>query len=206
MNNLREKLKGRKLILASASPRREQLLSGLDLTFNIEYNENLSEDYHPETDPVLVPLHLAELKSYGFLRELNDEEILITADTLVFCNGEILGKPSDRDDAIKILGKLSGNMHEVITGVTIRSNKHKRSFTSVTKVYFRTLSHEEITYYTDNYSPYDKAGAYGAQEWIGYVAIEKIEGSFFNVMGLPVQRLYQELSLFLDSEESFNSL
>ena len=97
-------------------------------------------------------------------------------------------------------------MHEVITGVTIRSNKLKRSFTSKTKVYFRALSHEEITYYTDNYSPYDKAGAYGAQEWIGYVAIEKIEGSFFNVMGLPVQRLYQELSIFFDLEESSNLL
>lgn len=206
MNNLQTKLQKRKLILASASPRREQLLSGLDLPFSIEYNENLSEDYHPETDPTLVPLHLAELKSYGFPRDLDNAEILITADTLVYCNGEILGKPADRDDAIRILWKLSGNMHEVITGVTIRSNKNKKSFTSVTKVYFRTLSLEEIAYYTDNYSPYDKAGAYGAQEWIGYIAIEKIEGSFFNVMGLPVQRLYQELSLFLKSEESSNSL
>lgn len=197
MKNLLIKLRGRAIILASASPRRKQLLEGLDLPFSIEYNDNISEDYHPETDPYLVPLHLSELKSAGFLRKLDDSEILITADTLVFCNGTILGKPSGRDHAIEILKKLSGNMHEVITGVTLRSNKLTRSFTSVTKVYFRNLSVEEITYYVDEYAPYDKAGSYGAQEWIGYVAIERIEGSFFNVMGLPVQRLYQELNEFI---------
>lgn len=188
------------MILASASPRRKQLLEGLDLPFSIEYNDNISEDYHPETDPYLVPLHLSELKSDGFLRKLDDSEILVTADTLVFCNGEILGKPSGRENAIEILKKLSGNMHEVITGVTIRSNRLTKSFTSITKVYFRILTDEEIAYYIDEYSPYDKAGAYGVQEWIGYVAIEKIEGSFYNVMGLPVQRLYEELNDFIAQE------
>ena len=200
MKNLLIKLKARKLILASASPRRKQLLGGLDLPFSIEYNDNISEDYHQELDPYIVPLHLSELKSNGFLRELDNSEILITADTLVFCNGEILGKPANKANAIEILHKLSGNMHEVITGVTLRSNMLKKSFTSITKVYFRTLTIDEIVYYIDSYAPYDKAGAYGAQEWIGYVAIERIEGSFFNVMGLPVQRLYQELSLFIDEK------
>ncbi len=200
MKNLLIKLKARKLILASASPRRKQLLGGLDLPFSIEYNDNISEDYHQELDPYIVPLHLSELKSNGFLRELDNSEILITADTLVFCNGEILGKPANKANAIEILHKLSGNMHEVITGVTLRSNMLKKSFTSITKVYFRTLTIDEIVYYIDSYAPYDKAGAYGAQEWIGYIAIERIEGSFFNVMGLPVQRLYQELSLFIDEK------
>ena len=200
MKNLLIKLTGRKLILASASPRRKQLLEGLDIPFSIEYNDNISEDYHQEMEPHNVPLHLSELKSNGFLRELDNSEILITADTLVFCNGEILGKPANKANAVEILHKLSGNMHEVITGVTLRSNTLKKSFTSTTKVYFRPLSIDEIVYYIDNYSPYDKAGAYGAQEWIGYIAIERIEGSFFNVMGLPVQRLYQELSSFIDEK------
>jgi septum formation protein len=200
MKNLLLKLSERALILASASPRRKQLLEGLDLPFSIEYNDNISEDYHHETDLYLVPLHLSELKSEGFLRKLDDSEILLTADTLVLCKGEILGKPSGRENAIEILRKLSGNMHEVVTGVTIRSNKLTRSFTSITKVYFRIITEEEIVYYIDEYSPYDKAGAYGVQEWIGYVAIEKIEGSFYNVMGLPVQRLYEELNDFITQE------
>ena len=128
---------------------------------------------------------------------MENDEILITADTMVLCNNEILGKPQDRNDAINILFKLSGKKHQVLTGVFIKSNYNSRSFTATTDVYFRDLSREEIEYYVDNYSPYDKAGAYGAQEWIGYIAINRIEGSYFNVMGLPIQRLYLELDKFL---------
>ncbi len=194
---LQDKLKGYDIILASASPRRRQLLDGIDLDFTIENGGEMEEIFDPAMDVKIVPEYLAELKSTGFARELNDNEILITADTMVLCGNEILGKPLDRQDAIEMLLKLSGKKHEVLTGVFIRSNIKRRSFTSSTDVYFRELSVKEIEYYVDKYQPYDKAGAYGAQEWIGYIAISRIEGSYFNVMGLPVQRLYLELENFL---------
>jgi len=194
---LRDKLNGLKLILASSSPRRKLLLEGIDLDFSIEADGDVAEDFDESMDIQKVPEYLAELKSDGFSRKLENDEILITADTMVLCNNEILGKPQDRNDAINILFKLSGKKHQVLTGVFIRSNYNSRSFTATTDVYFRDLSREEIEYYVDNYSPYDKAGAYGAQEWIGYIAINRIEGSYFNVMGLPIQRLYLELDKFL---------
>jgi septum formation protein len=195
---LKELLQNKKVILASASPRREQLISGLDIDFVVELNGDVDEIWDQSIDPVKVPEYLSLLKSKGFGRELRSDEILITADTMVLCNGEILGKPADRDDAVKILMKLSGNEHTVITGVTLRSNEKVKNFSATTQVWFRDLNIQEIEYYIDNYKPYDKAGAYGAQDWIGFVAIEKIEGSYFNVMGLPVQKLYTELSRFIE--------
>jgi len=194
---LRDKLKGFDIILASTSPRRRFLLEGIDLDFKIENGGDIDEIFDSSMDVQLVPEYLAELKSKEFARKLNDNEILITADTMVLCENEILGKPLDRQDAVGMLGKLSGKKHQVLTGVFIRSNYKSRSFTASTDVYFRDLSAKEIEYYVDNYKPYDKAGAYGAQEWIGYIAISRIEGSYFNVMGLPVQRLYLELKKFL---------
>lgn len=193
---LKELLKNRTVILSSASPRREQLVKGLDIDFAIELNGETEEVYDASMDPSEVPEYLSNLKSLHFGRVLTENEILITADTMVLCNGEILGKPADRDDAVRILSKLSGNRHTVITGVTLRSVSSQRTFSATTDVWFRKLSQEEIYYYIDNYKPYDKAGAYGAQDWIGYIAIEKIEGSYFNVMGLPVQKLYSELEKF----------
>lgn len=193
---LKELLKNRTVILSSASPRREQLVKGLDIDFVIELNGETDEVYDASMDPSEVPEYLSHLKSLHFGRVLTENEILITADTMVLCNGEILGKPADRDDAVRILSKLSGNRHTVITGVTLRSVSSQRTFCATTDVWFRKLSQEEIDYYIDNYKPYDKAGAYGAQDWIGYIAIEKIEGSYFNVMGLPVQKLYRELEKF----------
>ncbi|MFA6334268.1 MAG: Maf family nucleotide pyrophosphatase [Bacteroidales bacterium] len=194
---LRDKLRGYRLILASSSPRRKLLFEGIDLDFTVETGGNIAEDFDNSIDIKKVPEYLAELKSKGFPRKLENNEILITADTMVLCNNEILGKPKERDDAIKILTKLSGNKHQVLTSVYIRSNYKSRSFTAITDVYFRELSPEEIDYYIDNYAPYDKAGAYGAQEWIGYIAINRIEGSYFNVMGLPIHQLYMELEKFL---------
>ena len=145
----------------------------------------------------LVPEYMAKGKSDGFHRELSENEILITADTMVLCNGAILGKPKDKEDALRMLGMLQNNKHTVITGVCIRSNHKKRSFSASTEVFFDTLSEEELEHYVEIYKPYDKAGAYGVQEWIGYIGINRIEGSYFNVMGLPVQRLYNELREFI---------
>ncbi|MBP9018670.1 MAG: septum formation protein Maf [Bacteroidales bacterium] len=194
---LKTLLEGKKIILASSSPRRKQLLEGLDIEFTVEENGNVSEQFDPNMDLYKIPEHLALLKSKGFKRKLNYNELLVTADTMVICNNEIMGKPKDRSDAFKMLQKLSGNRHTVLTGVCMRNNYKIRSFTSSTDVFFRQIIDEEIEYYIDNYPPYDKAGAYGAQDWIGLVAIERIDGSFFNVMGLPVQKLYTEMERFL---------
>ncbi|MEZ7873618.1 MAG: Maf family nucleotide pyrophosphatase [Bacteroidales bacterium] len=191
-------MNNRKLIVASASPRRHQLIAGLDIPFSVEKSAHPDENYDHAIDINSVPLHLAKMKSFYFGRELKEDEILLTADTLVICENEILEKPASREDALEMLGKLSGKAHTVITGVHLRSLKGERGFSASTVVYFKTLSRQEIDYYLDNYKPYDKAGAYGVQEWIGYIAIEKIEGSYFNVMGLPVQKLYNELQVFID--------
>ena len=194
---LKDLLANKRLILASSSPRRRLLLEGVDLEFTVEVNNDIPEEFESSMDVNLVPEYLARLKSSGFGRRLKDTEILVTADTLVLCGGKILGKPTDRSDAFQMLKMLSGNKHTVLTGVCIRDNCRERSFTSETTVYFRELKDNEIYYYIDNYAPYDKAGAYGAQDWIGYVAISRIEGSYFNVMGLPIQRLCTELESFL---------
>lgn len=198
MSTLNSLMKDRMLILASASPRRQQLVSGLDIQYIVEIPNHNEESFDSSMPFENVPEYLAKMKSESFGRNLEDNEILLTADTLVLCDGKILGKPIDRDDAIFMLRSLSGKKHTVITGVFIKSNFGYTQFSSSTDVFFRELSNDEIIFYVDNYSPYDKAGSYGAQEWIGYVAIEKIEGSYFNVMGLPVQKLYRELVLFIE--------
>jgi septum formation protein len=189
-----DNLKGRHIILASHSPRRRFLLRQLGIEFtevSAEVDESFPGDYSPDQ----VAIHIAEKKADHFSDLLDDpKNILITADTLVLINGEILGKPEGKEGAVKMLEKLSGNMHQVVTGICIRSQEKSRSFTSWTDVYFKELSMEEIDFYLDQYQPYDKAGAYGIQEWIGYMGITRIDGSYFNVMGLPVQRLYEELS------------
>ncbi|MFI3302496.1 MAG: Maf family nucleotide pyrophosphatase [Rikenellaceae bacterium] len=183
---------GYHLILASQSPRRQQLMADAGLQFDTikyEVEESFSTDIPAED----VPLYLAKLKSRAFPNELLDKEIVITADTVVISQGEILGKPAGESGAREMLGRLSGSEHQVTTGVCIRTATCERGFSAHTKVWFRKLSDEEIDYYVSKYSPLDKAGSYGIQEWIGYIGVERIEGSFYNVMGLPVQRLYCEL-------------
>lgn len=194
---LHDKLKNYHLILASQSPRRRQLLADAGIEYSLAPRFECEELYPESLPAVEVAEYLSRLKSEAYPAPLADGDILLTADTVVVAGGEVLGKPVDRADAIAIIEKLSGKEHEVITGVTLRSAGAVKSFSSHSKVYFRTLSREEIEYYVDTYSPMDKAGAYGIQEWIGYVGIEGIEGSFYNVMGLPIQRVYCELDSFI---------
>lgn len=196
---LNELIKSKRIILASASPRRKELMEGLGLNFTIDTRNNFQEIVPDGLDVNLVPEYLAKGKSYGFHRELEDDEIIITADTMVMCDGKILGKPSDKENAMQMLKMLQSNTHTVITGVCIRSREKEDSFSVTTKVFFNELSDEELDYYIENYRPYDKAGAYGVQEWIGHIGISRIEGSYFNVMGLPVQRLYTELQKFMEN-------
>lgn len=193
---LNEILKGKRVILGSASPRRHELLAGLGIDFTVDTGNTFVEAYPADMPHKEIPEYLSKGKSYGFHRELMPDEILITADTMVFCGKHALGKPKERKEAVEMLRLLQNNSHIVLTGVTIRSVDKCRSFTVSSKVYFSHLSNEEIDYYIDTKKPYDKAGSYGVQEWIGFVAIKKIEGSYFNVMGLPVQRLYTELKKF----------
>ena len=188
-----EKLKDYQIVLASNSPRRRELMSDAGFLFIVAAKYEIDEIYPSYIAAEDVAEYLSRLKSEGYPHPLTDKQILITADTVVIVGDQILGKPTDRADAQRMLQMLSGCIHKVITGVTIRTASRTQSFSSVTSVEFRRMSTEEIDYYIDNYAPYDKAGAYGIQEWIGYVGIERIEGSFYNVMGLPVQRLYAEL-------------
>ena len=191
-----ENLKDRNIILASRSPRRRILLEQLGLKFSVMSAE-ADETIPAGIDPVKAAIYLAEEKAGHFSGLLEDpKNIVITADTLVVINGEILGKPKDHDEGRDMLQALSDQVHEVITGVCIRDSKESRSFNASTHVWFKSLSDAEIVYYLENYKPYDKAGAYGIQEWIGFIGITRIEGSYFNVMGLPVQRLYEELLKF----------
>ena len=194
---LHEKLKDWKLILASQSPRRRQLLQDAGLEFQLAPRFECEESF-PDTMPAeQVAEYLSHLKSEAYPYELGEKDVLLTADTVVVASGRVLGKPANREDAIEMLALLSGREHEVITGVTLRKRLATMSFSALSKVRFRELRAEEIEYYVDTYSPMDKAGAYGIQEWIGYVGIESIEGSYYNVMGLPVQRLYCELEKFV---------
>ena len=189
-------LSGRKIILASASPRRRELLAGLGVEFTVD-TRNSFEEIAPDGLPYsLYPEYMAKGKSHGFHRDLLPDEILVTADTMVLCSDEIMGKPTDRADAIRMVQKLQNNRHSVLTGVCIRSLEKEVCFTASTDVFFDELSQEEIEYYVDTYRPFDKAGAYGVQEWVGYAGIKRIEGSYFNVVGLPVQMLYQKLKEF----------
>ena len=190
---LAEKLKAYRLILASASPRRRQVLVGCGRPFVQAEPYDVSETYPAGMPAGEVPVSLARLKSDAYPLPLASFDILVTADTVVAVDDRILGKPADRGVAVAMLRALSGRRHRVVTGVTIRTADRAVSFSSSTDVFLRSLSDEEIGHYVDTYAPYDKAGSYGIQEWIGYVGIERIEGSFYNVMGLPVQRLYVEL-------------
>lgn len=195
---LQEKLKGKRLILASKSPRRQALLHGCGLAFEIAADYEVEERYPDGLSAVEIPIYLAHLKSGAYPHELAEGDILITADTVVVLEGEVLGKPCDREEAVAMLTALSGQRHTVVTGVVIRSAHDEEAFRVQTDVWFRKLRQEEIEHYVDQYQPYDKAGAYGIQEWIGYVGIGRIEGSFYNVMGLPIQSLYVNLEKFLD--------
>jgi len=193
---LNRRFDGKHLILASQSPRRQYLLKELGLDYEI-LSTNVKEEYPQGLQPVEIARFLAELKADSFdTTRLHESSIIIAADTIVSLGDEILGKPADRREAAMMLGKLSGCRHEVITGVCLKSRKKKIIFHDTSFVFFKPLSEEEIDYYIDNFQPFDKAGAYGCQEWIGYIGISKIEGSFFNVMGLPVKELYEQLLSF----------
>ena len=185
-------IKNYKLILASASPRRQQLMKDAGFTFEV-WLKNVEEKYPQELHWENVPEYLSKVKASAFREELKADEVLITADTVVCIHDRILGKPADRKEAISMLQELSGNRHLVVTGVSVTTRTEQLSFSSRTDVFFKRLSNEEIEFYVDTYKPFDKAGAYGIQEWIGYIGIERIEGSFYNVMGLPIQRLYETL-------------
>ncbi|WP_305155511.1 Maf family nucleotide pyrophosphatase [uncultured Alistipes sp.] len=195
---LPEKLRPYRLLLASQSPRRRELMNGCGLPYAPAPPYECEEVYPDKLAAEEVPTYLSQLKSDAFPRPLAPDEILMTADTVVILDGRVLGKPRDRDDAFAMLRRLSGHSHTVVSGVTLRTAARRRTFSARTEVWFRTLSDEEIVFYIDSYRPYDKAGSYGIQEWIGYAAIERIDGSFFNVMGLPIQRVYTELEKFID--------
>ncbi len=194
---LKELLKNRTVILGSQSPRRRELLAQAGIEFITAENFDTDESFPEGMNVEKVPVFLSELKAEAYPHPLERDQILITADTVVALNGAVIGKPSDREEAIRILSKLSGRSHQVITGVTITGHERQKSFSAVSHVFFRHLLQDEIEYYVDNFRPYDKAGAYGIQEWIGCVGIERIEGSYYNVMGLPVQRLYMEMMEYL---------
>lgn len=186
-------IRGKKIILGSNSPRRRELLAGLDIEFEVDTRNNFEEVYDPSTPIEKIPQVLAEGKSYGFHRELDENEILITSDTLVMCGDRVMGKPHSREEAFDMLQCLSGREHKVITAVTLRDCAGCFTLSDTAIVHFKELSHSEISYYIDNYKPFDKAGAYGIQEWIGYTGIGKIEGSYFTIMGLPVHLVYEGL-------------
>ena len=192
-----EELKEYRIILASQSPRRRMLLEGLDVRFECIVRDDIEEDFPAGMDKFRIPQMLAQHKSDHYTDLLNAMTIVITADTIVWLNGEVINKPSDEEEAFQMLRKLSGRTHEVITGVCLRSANRIHVFSDHSEVVFRNLSDNEIHYYVSHYQPFDKAGAYGIQEWIGYIGIETITGSFYNVMGLPVQRLYEELRSFI---------
>lgn len=185
-----------KLVLASNSPRRKELLGGLEFPFEVRILEGIDERYPDTLQGEEIPIYISALKAKAYMPTLADDELLITADTVVMLEGRVLGKPHNRDEAIQMLTDLSGKTHEVITGVTLSTTERHHSFASVSKVTFAQLRQEDILHYVDHYHPFDKAGAYGIQEWIGFIGVTRIEGSYFNVMGLPVQRLYEELRSF----------
>lgn len=190
--------KGKKIILGSASPRRRELLAGLDLEFTVDTGNTFDEVYDADVPAEDIPAVLSKGKSFGFHRELDQNEVLITSDTLVLCGDRVMGKPHSRDEAIDMLKTLSGRDHKVITAITIRDNTKCRTSSDTAVVHFKSLTDSEIEYYVDAYKPFDKAGAYGIQEWIGYIGIDRIDGSYFTIMGLPVHLVYSELQYFLD--------
>lgn len=182
-----------KLILASNSPRRRELLAGLGLGFEVRVLPGIDESHPAELSEGDIPLYISRAKAEAYLPSLAADELLITADTIVWLDGQVLEKPHDETDAKRMLQQLSGKTHQVFTGVCLTTTEKQVAFSCRTDVTFCTLTDDEIQHYVSHYRPLDKAGAYGVQEWIGYVGVERIEGSFFNVVGLPVQRLYQTL-------------
>ncbi|MFI3331384.1 MAG: Maf family nucleotide pyrophosphatase [Rikenellaceae bacterium] len=194
---LAEKLKQFNLILASASPRRAELLTQMQLPFTVAEKFDCNESYHKELCSDMVAKFLSTVKSMAYDKILAKTDILLTADTVVVCKDKVLGKPKSRQEAVDMLKKLSGYTHRVVSGVTLRSVDKFDCFSDSTMVSFRELNSEEIEYYADKFAPMDKAGSYGVQEWIGLVGIEKIIGSFYNVMGLPTEKLYRKLEKFI---------
>jgi len=183
----------RRIILGSGSPRRRELLAGLGVDFTVDTGNTFEESVPPGSSPEEVPLLMARGKSHGFHRELEADELLITADTVVVIDGRVLGKPHSREDAIAMLRELSGRPHTVVSAICFRTREQERCDTDSTIVWVSPLTDDEIAYYVDNYKPYDKAGGYGVQEWLGYAAIGRIEGSFYNVMGFPVHKVWKLL-------------
>ena len=189
-------MKNYRLVLASNSPRRKELLAGLGMPFEVRVLQDIDEHY-PENLPVNeVARYIAKEKADAYQRIIAPDELIVTADTVVIVGDEILGKPVDETDAVRMLHLLSGRTHQVTTGVCLLTAEKESCFDVTTDVTFKALSDEEIHYYVDNYRPFDKAGAYGIQEWIGYIGVTGLHGSYYNVMGLPVQRIYQELTKY----------
>lgn len=182
-----------KVILASGSPRRRELMVGLGVNYEVRILPDVDESYPNTLQGEEIPLYIAKEKADAYIPMMQPDELIITADTIVWLDGKVLGKPRDREDALQMLRTMSGRTHEVFTGVCITTTDWQRSFTAQTEVRFATLSEDEIIYYVDNFKPMDKAGAYGVQEWIGFIGVENISGSYYNIMGLPVQKLYREL-------------
>lgn len=185
-----------KIILASNSPRRRELLAGLGLDFTVKVIDGIDESWPQELKGEDIPLYISLEKAAPYRKLMGPKDLVITADTIVYVDGQVLGKPHDKADARRMLQLISGRWHEVITGVTLMTARGERSFAVTTRVKFCNLTESEIESYVESGQPMDKAGAYGIQEWIGYVGVEAIEGSYFNVVGLPVQRLYRELMNF----------
>ncbi len=200
MKQFADHLKDYSILLASRSPRRQNLLREAGIPFELVLKEEVEEIFPDGLTPGEVASYLAKLKADAYLDGLSEGNILITADTLVVLGNKILGKPPDRDGALSMLAELSGRPHEVITGVCLTSTERQVVFTESTMVWFDDLESEEIEEYVDTFHPYDKAGSYGIQEWIGYMGIHRIDGSYFNVMGLPIHRLYRELRKFTGYE------
>lgn len=182
-----------KVILASGSPRRRELMAGLGVNYEVRILPDVDESYPDTLQGEEIPLYIAKEKADAYIPMMQPDELIITADTIVWLDGKVLGKPRDREDALQMLRTMSGRTHEVFTGVCITTTDWQRSFTAQTEVRFATLSEDEIIYYVDNFKPMDKAGAYGVQEWIGFIGVENISGSYYNIMGLPVQKLYRKL-------------
>lgn len=197
---LYQSLSNYEIILGSGSPRRKYLLEEMGLSFRVMVNDSLEESWPDGMSHLEIPIYLAELKAKHILEKVRQDQLLITADTIVWLKGEVINKPAGPEDAFRMIRQLSGNMHEVLTGVCFRSGNRMHSFVASSLVWFAELTDPEINYYIDHFKPFDKAGAYGIQDWIGYIGVEKIEGSYFNVMGLPLQRMYHELKVFLGDE------
>ncbi len=185
----------KKIILGSKSPRRQELLAGIGIEFTIR-TKNTDESFPADLNPLDVPIYIAKNKANALIEDLSEDEIIICADTVVIVDNIILGKPNDEKDAIEMLQRLSGKAHSVTTGVVIASNLKTITFSTTTEVTFKDLSDEEILYYVSNYKPFDKAGSYGIQEWIGFIGVTSIKGSYFNVVGLPIHEVYQHLTNF----------